>query len=110
MLLSPPVILVAISAPTTPSGTTSITAIGTDQLSYRAASARKTMMKDNPYSMGAWPDEACCSYERPVQSSAVPGGSLAWISSIACIDVPLETPGAGEPWTSSDGRPLYRLS
>ncbi|MNN72001.1 hypothetical protein D3C81_1879970 [compost metagenome] len=45
--------LVAISAPMIPSGTTSITAIGIDQLSYSAARHRNTISSDRAYSAGA---------------------------------------------------------
>ena len=38
---------IAAMAPITPSGTTSITAVGTDQLSYSAARQSSTMMKDS---------------------------------------------------------------
>ena len=43
-----------ITAPSTPSGTTSSTATGTDQLSYSAARHRNTTSTDSAISIGAW--------------------------------------------------------
>src|SRR3546814_2019110 len=42
------------TAPSTPSGTTSNTDTGTDQLSYSAARHRKTTSNDSAISAGAW--------------------------------------------------------
>ena len=48
---------VKMRAPSTPSGTTSITATGIDQLSYSAASARNTTSSDSANRIGAcWPE------------------------------------------------------
>ena len=60
--------LAASSAPSTPSGTTSITANGTDQLSYSAARHRNTTSSDSAYSAGAWVPERRSSKEVPVHS------------------------------------------
>ncbi len=46
--------MVASTAPSTPSGTTSSTETGIDQLSYNAARARNTTRIDRPNSSGAW--------------------------------------------------------
>ncbi len=59
---------VAVTAPMTPSGTTSSTANGIDQLSYSAASARNTTSTDTAYRYGACePDWRSCR-DRPVHS------------------------------------------
>ncbi|MNF00984.1 hypothetical protein D3C80_1999050 [compost metagenome] len=59
--------LVASRAPMIPNGTTSMTAIGIDQLSYRAARHRNTISSDRAYSAGAWEPDRRSSYDRPVQ-------------------------------------------
>jgi len=60
--------IVSSTDPSTPSGTTSSTAIGTAQLSYSAASRRKTTMRDTPISTTICPAVCFSSNERPVQS------------------------------------------
>src|SRR5262245_62250992 len=88
---------VATTAPTTPSGTTSNTVIGIDQLSYSAARHRKTMASDNAYSSGACDPDFFSSYDRPFQSRPTPAGSRETISSIAAMASPELLPGAGAP-------------
>ncbi|MCY1371572.1 hypothetical protein D9M69_587220 [compost metagenome] len=51
--LDSPRMLVAARAPRMPSGTTSITAIGIDQLSYSAARQRNTISSESAYRAGA---------------------------------------------------------
>ncbi|CAJ3729418.1 Uncharacterised protein [Burkholderia pseudomallei] len=53
------------TAPITPSGTTSITANGIDQLSYSAASARNTTSTDSANSIGACAPDSRSSYDWP---------------------------------------------
>ena len=106
MSLFSPVSHAASSAPRMPSGTTSSTEIGTDQLSYSAARHRNTISSDRPYSAGAWPPDNRSSNDSPVHSSAVPGGSLAWISSIASIAAPVLRPGPGAPCSCIADCPL----
>ena len=58
----------ASTAPITPSGTTSITDTGIDQLSYSAASTRNTTSSDRPSRIGTCePDTRSCS-DWPVHS------------------------------------------
>ena len=54
MSLGNPRIRLNTTAPSTPSGTTSNTATGTDQLSYKAARHRNTTRIDSTISAGAW--------------------------------------------------------
>ena len=49
-----------------PNGTPSSTAKGTDQLSYSAASTRKTMMMPSPKTKPPWPAEARSWYDWPL--------------------------------------------
>lgn len=49
-----PRIVAASNAPITPSGNTSMTENGTDQLSYSAARHRNTTRIEMAYSAGAW--------------------------------------------------------
>ncbi|KAG1245136.1 hypothetical protein G6F65_021401 [Rhizopus arrhizus] len=46
--------LTSATAPSMPSGTTSMTEIGMAQLSYSAANTRNTISSDRPIRMGAW--------------------------------------------------------
>src|SRR6478752_402235 len=101
---------VAITAPTTPSGTTSSTVTGIDQLSYSAARHRNTIARDSAYSSGACEPDFFSSYDRPFHSRPTPAGSLATISSIAAMSSPELWPGAGAPWIWNDGTPLKRVS
>src|SRR5476649_2684381 len=58
----------ASTAPSTPSGTTSSTEVGIDQLSYSAARHRNTTSNDSPSSIVAWePDKRSCK-DKPVHS------------------------------------------
>ena len=47
------------TAPNTPTGTASITANGTAQLSYSAARHRNTNSSEMAYSIGAWFPDSC---------------------------------------------------
>src|SRR6202041_1885779 len=67
---------VARMAPITPSGTTSITATGIDQLSYNAARHRNTTINDRAYSAGACEPDSRSSYDRLVHSRSKPGGNI----------------------------------
>ncbi|MNH44301.1 hypothetical protein D3C71_2122740 [compost metagenome] len=58
--------LVATSAPMMPSGTTSTTAIGIDQLSYSAARHRNTNSSERANSAGICEPESFSSYDMPV--------------------------------------------
>ncbi|MDT4870127.1 hypothetical protein FQZ97_1051900 [compost metagenome] len=95
--------LTAITAPSTPSGTTSNTEVGIDQLSYSAARHRNTTSNDKAMSIGAWaPDKRSCS-DRPVHSRPMPGGNWStrrWLSSMSCPEL---KPGAGSPDTATAG-------
>ncbi len=87
----------AATAPSRPRGTTSITDSGMDQLSYSAASTRKTTSMDRAMSRGACAaDWRSCS-DWPVQATAKPGGSWATSRSISAMAAPLDVPGAGVP-------------
>ena len=55
MSFSSPRRVIASSDPTTPIGTTNITANGIDQLSYSAARHRNTTISEMAYSDDAWP-------------------------------------------------------
>ncbi|MNZ85505.1 hypothetical protein D3C78_1042990 [compost metagenome] len=78
----------ASTAPSTPSGTTSSTAVGIDQLSYSAARHRNTTSNDSAISIGAWlPDSRSCS-DRPVHSRPAPAGSWATRRSISAMASP----------------------
>ncbi|MNJ62938.1 hypothetical protein D3C77_587960 [compost metagenome] len=67
--------LTAITAPSTPNGTTSSTEVGIDQLSYNAARHRNTTSSDSAMSIGAWaPDKRSCS-DSPVHSRPIPSGN-----------------------------------
>lgn len=58
----------ANTAPSTPSGTTSNTDVGIDQLSYSAARHKNTISSDSPSRIGAWlPDKRSCN-DNPVHS------------------------------------------
>ncbi len=99
-----------MTAPSTPSGTTSNTVAGIDQLSYSAARHRKTMASDSAYSIGACDPDAFSSYERPFHSRPTPAGSLATSSSMSSMASPELRPGAGAPWIWYAGTPLKRVS
>src|SRR3546814_11401439 len=70
MSFGSPAIVAAITAPMTPSGTTRITAAGTDQLSYRAARQRNTTSTEIASSAGA------CDPDRD-RKSVVEGQSVS---------------------------------
>src|SRR5690606_11324865 len=85
------------TAPRMPNGTTSMTAIGTDQLSYSAARQRNTTRIDSAYSSGAWAPDWRSWNDRPVHSKPNPGGSRAASLSIMFIASPELMPGAPAP-------------
>ena len=58
----------ASSTPSTPSGTTRITASGIDQLSYSAARASTTARMAKPYRISAWLPASFSSRDWPVHS------------------------------------------
>ena len=93
----------AHTAPSTPSGTTSNTEVGIDQLSYSAARHRNTISSDRPNSSGAWePDKRSCN-DKPVHSWPSPAGSWLtrrWISFMAS---PVLCPGAASPLMAMAG-------
>ncbi|MNQ77432.1 hypothetical protein D3C85_922990 [compost metagenome] len=93
----------ASTAPSTPSGTTSSTEVGIDQLSYNAARHKNTTNSESPMSIGAWsPDRRSCN-DRPVHSRPMPRGNCAtrrWISFMASPEL---WPGAGSPDTAMAG-------
>ncbi|MNT49146.1 hypothetical protein D3C72_1859780 [compost metagenome] len=95
----------AITAPSTPSGITSITDTGTDQLSYSAARHRKTTRIDSANSSGACPPDSRSWYDRPLQAWPVPLCFFARVS-MAAMAVPELTPCAAAPWICTAGRPL----
>ncbi len=91
------------SAPSTPSGTTRITAAGIDQLSYSAASTRNTASSDSAYSAGACePEDFSCS-DWPVHSKPMPAGSLEARCSISSMASPVLAPVAASPEMRTDG-------
>ena len=92
-----------ISTPSTPSGTTRITASGIDQLSYSAASARNTARMAKAYRMMAWLPASFSSRDWPVHSMPKPWGSLAASASISAIAWPVLKPGAAAPSMRIDG-------
>ncbi|MNH29773.1 hypothetical protein D3C79_900230 [compost metagenome] len=67
--------LTAITAPSTPSGTTSSTEVGIDQLSYSAARHKNTTSNDSAISIGACEPESRSCNDRPVHSSPIPTGN-----------------------------------
>ena len=89
--------ITASTAPSKPSGTTSITETGIDQLSYRAASTRKTTSIDSAISMGACDADSFSCSDWPVHANAKPGGSCFTSRSISSMASPLDTPGAALP-------------
>src|SRR5215468_11989677 len=97
-----------MSAPSTPSGTTSSTASGTDQLSYSAARQRNTTSTDNAYNSGACAPDRRSSNDRPVHATPNPPGIWLARRSIVAIACPELCPGADAPWISTDGVPLNR--
>ncbi|MNP35437.1 hypothetical protein D3C76_1287690 [compost metagenome] len=82
--------LVAISAPMIPNGTTNITAIGIDQLSYNAARHRNTISSDRAYNAGACEPDRRSSYDRPVQEIPTPAGSFLAMASTSAMASPVE--------------------
>ena len=60
--------VMASSTPSTPSGTTRMTASGIDQLSYNAASASTTARMAKPYRIMAWLPASFSSRDWPVHS------------------------------------------
>jgi len=89
--------ITASTAPSRPSGTTSITETGMLQLSYRAASTRKTTSIDSAISMGACDADSFSCSDWPVHASAKPGGNCFTRRSISSMASPLDTPGAALP-------------
>ena len=89
--------ITASTAPNSPSGTTSITETGIDQLSYSAASTRKTTSIDSAISIGACDADSFSCNDWPVHASAKPGGSCFTSRSISSMASPLDTPGAALP-------------
>ena len=85
-------------------GTIRITASGSVQLSYCAASSRKTNTTEAAkISRPELPASFSCSASS-VHSKPKPGGSVsAAIFSIAAIAWPVEKPGSVEPCTSAAG-------
>ncbi|KAG1220820.1 hypothetical protein G6F68_021093 [Rhizopus microsporus] len=71
-----------------PNGTTSMTAVGIDQLSYSAARHRNTTISEIAYSAGACEPERRSSKDRPVHSKPTPTGSLAANRSISSMAAP----------------------
>jgi len=96
----------ASAAPSTPSGTTSSTANGIDQLSYSAARHRNTTRIEIPNSIGAWLPETRSSNEVLDHSKPMPAGSLAAMFSMASIASPELRPGAGLPEILIEAKPL----
>ncbi|MNV27528.1 hypothetical protein D3C71_1186820 [compost metagenome] len=87
----------ASTAPSTPSGTTSSTEVGIDQLSYNAARHRNTINSDSPSRIGAWlPDNRSCN-DNPVHSWPRPAGPCATSRSISAMASPVLWPGVGSP-------------
>ena len=78
----------ASSTPSTPSGTTRITASGIDQLSYSAASASTTARMAKPYSTSAWLPASFSSRDWPVHSKPKPSGRRLARRSISAIASP----------------------
>ena len=95
--LAMPRISVANTAPNTPSGTTSNTTTGIDQLSYNAAKHKNTTANEMAYSAGPLLPASRSSKDTPVHSTPMPGGSLATKLCIRFIASPVLSPGAAAP-------------
>src|SRR3712207_670016 len=95
--------ITASTDPMMPSGTTSITDSGIDQLSYSPASSRKTNRMLNPNRSGACEPEVISSSDWPVHSNPKPSGSSDASRSISAMAAPEEYPGAGWPDSLTDG-------
>ncbi len=91
-------------------GTTRITARGSDQLSYCAASTRNTSTTASVNAYIAVEPVCCCKSASSVHSDRMACGSLGSTScSIASIAWPELTPGAGFRLIVADGYRLYRM-
>ncbi len=98
-------------APSTPMGTTRMTAMGMVHDSYMAARQRKTTRMEMAYSMEAWPPALCSSKLKPVHSRPMPCGSSSRTRrSISSMASPELTPWAGDDSIMVEGTPLKRSS
>ena len=85
-------------------GTMRMTLSGSDQLSYCAASTRKTSSTQSGKTNTAELPARICWYVSSVHSYFMPGGSeLAAIASMAASAWPELKPGAGAPLISAAG-------
>src|SRR3546814_14617315 len=87
-----PLVIVKRTEPSTPSGTTKSTETGMDQLSYRAASSRKTTSRDRHSSMTTCPPACCSAYDIPVHSLSKPSDLASASHTISPIPPPLVCP------------------
>ena len=85
------------TTPSTPSGTTSSTENGIDQLSYSAARHRNTASSEKPNRYSAVAPASRSSRDCPVHSKPKPGGNCPARRSISAIASPVLTPGAASP-------------
>src|SRR6185437_6650680 len=98
------------SAPSTPNGTPSSTANGTDQLSNCAARTRNTMMSPSTNTSAAAPLDARSWYDWPEYDTPSPDdANCVWMSwSTSDNNSPLECPAFGGPVNCADVKPLKR--
>src|SRR5262249_17016503 len=100
------------NAPSTPKGTPNSTANGTDQLSYCAASTRKTRISPSTNTSAASPLDARSWYDCPEYDTPIPtllkSDAMSW--SIWLSSSPLLRPAFGGPVNCADVNPLKRES
>src|SRR5215831_19524685 len=96
------------SAPSTPNGTPNNTANGTDQLSYWAASTRKTSTSPSANTKAASPLDARSWNDWPEYDTPSPAEAnwLAIRSSTWCSNSPVLWPALGVPVNCADVNPL----